>query len=197
MDRIPLPDHASGPAWPQLAPPLDWEHLFRQHGHWLRTVIRARCISRDEVDELFQDVALAAVAGIGSLRCADRIAPWLYRIAIHCCLVHRRRAGRQRRRWGELVRRRCDEVEWGRSGPAADPLEWVLVEERKELIREAMRQLPERDAEILMLKYGHGWTCRDLSEHLGIGVPAVEARLHRARQRLRGLLTVQRIDWEF
>ena len=36
-----------------------------------------------------------------------------------------------------------------------------------------------------MLKYNEDWSYHALAEHLGISHSAVEARLHRARQRLR------------
>jgi RNA polymerase sigma-70 factor (ECF subfamily) len=45
--------------------------------------------------------------------------------------------------------------------------------------------LSPRDAEILLLKYTEDWSYRELAAHLGISESAVEARLHRARGRLR------------
>ena len=60
-----------------------------------------------------------------------------------------------------------------------------MAKERSALVRAAVDQLPERDAEMLMLKYGEGWSCREMAERLGISVVAVESRLHRARERLR------------
>ncbi len=69
-----------------------------------------------------------------------------------------------------------------------DPLDWLIQDERKTLIRQALERLPRRDAEILMLKYTENWSYRELAEHLGIGESAIEARLHRARKRLRGMM---------
>ena len=46
-----------------------------------------------------------------------------------------------------------------------------------------------RDAEILLLKYTEDWSYRQLASRLGITKVAVEARLHRARQRFRAELT--------
>ena len=68
---------------------------------------------------------------------------------------------------------------------AADPLEWLVTAERQRLIRAALERLARRDAEILLLKYTEDWSYRDLAVHLGISESAVEARLHRARTRLR------------
>ena len=56
------------------------------------------------------------------------------------------------------------------------------------LVRQAIATLHRRDAEILLLKYTEDWSYRQLSQHLGISPSAVEARLHRARGRMRTAL---------
>jgi RNA polymerase sigma factor (sigma-70 family) len=45
--------------------------------------------------------------------------------------------------------------------------------------------MPKRDAELLLLKYTEDWSYRQLADHLGISTSAVEARLHRAREKMR------------
>ena len=55
-------------------------------------------------------------------------------------------------------------------------------------MRRALARLPKRDAEILLLKYTEEWSYRELAEHLGLSTSAVEARLHRARQKMRRAL---------
>jgi RNA polymerase sigma-70 factor (ECF subfamily) len=70
-----------------------------------------------------------------------------------------------------------------------EPLDWLLHDERRDLVRTALERLPRRDAEILQLKYSENWSYRVLAEHMGISESAVEARLHRARSRLRATLS--------
>jgi len=69
-----------------------------------------------------------------------------------------------------------------------DPLDWLLADERKAMVRQALQQLPRRDAEVLLLKYSEDWSYRQMAEHLGVSESAVEARLHRARQKMRSEL---------
>ena len=57
--------------------------------------------------------------------------------------------------------------------------------ERATKIQQALQSMHRRDKEILLFKYEHGWSYREIAEHLGVSHSAVEARLHRARQRLR------------
>jgi RNA polymerase sigma factor (sigma-70 family) len=162
---------------------IDWQAALAQHDRWLRTVALARVREPQAVDEVMQEVALAAVKQAAPLVDAGKVAPWLYRLAVLQALLYRRKCGRRRRlndRYGEQVRNGDGEV----SG-APDPLGWLIAEERRALIRRALAQIARRDAEILLLKYTEGWSYYQMAAHLGISHAAVEARLHRARSRLR------------
>lgn len=159
--------------------PIDWASALARHDRWLRTVVAARLGERQAVDEVLQEVSLAAVRARTAVDPA-RVAGWLYRLAIRKTLLFRRARGRQHKLAGRYAQKVRDGGE-----AARDPLGWLLLDERSALVREAMGRLPERDAEILMLKYTENWSCRDLAQHLGHSEAAIESRLHRARRRLR------------
>ena len=74
-----------------------------------------------------------------------------------------------------------------------DPLQWLLADERGQQSAAALATMAARDAEILLLKYAEEWSYHDIARHLGISHSAVEARLHRARQRLREVLTATNV----
>ena len=78
-------------------------------------------------------------------------------------------------------------------GSPPDPLDWLLADERRQMIRLALARLPERDAEMLLLKYTENWSYHQIAAHLGVSHSAVEARLHRARRRLRGELAALKV----
>jgi RNA polymerase sigma-70 factor (ECF subfamily) len=61
-------------------------------------------------------------------------------------------------------------------------------------LQAAMRQLPERDRELLALRYGADLTGAQIADVLGQRTSAVEVALHRALQRLRGILDPQAAD---
>jgi RNA polymerase sigma-70 factor (ECF subfamily) len=71
---------------------------------------------------------------------------------------------------------------------AFDPLQWLMNRERAVVVRAALAGLKEEDREIMLLKYAESWSYGQIAEHLGVSHSAVEARLHRARQRLRKLI---------
>ena len=174
------------------APTIDWSAALVEHERWLRTVIFTRVGEPQAVDEVLQEVSLAAVRSRAPLHDAGKVAPWLYRLAVRQSLLYRRKQGRRRKLVGRFAERFRPTEQDVRT---ADPLDWLLAEERRRLVQVAMSRLTRREAEILLLKYTEGWSYHDLVRHLGIGHSAVEARLHRARARLRGeLLALEVIE---
>lgn len=169
---------------------IDWDDQLRRHDRWLRLVVLARTRERQAVDEVMQEVSLAAVEQKAPVSDPSRVASWLYRLAVLKSLLHRRGLGRKNKLEGRYADRlRVHEPD--RVGP--DPLSWLLDAERHQLVRDALARLPPRDAEVLILKYAEGWSYRELADHLGQSEPAIESRLHRARQRLRQELTAARV----
>jgi RNA polymerase sigma-70 factor (ECF subfamily) len=169
---------------------VDWIDQLDKHVRWLRTVILARCGESQAVDEIFQDVAAAAVRQQAPLRDESKIGPWLYQLAVRQSLMFRRRMGRQRR----LLRNYADRVApaWNERA-SIDPLHWLLADEQRQQIRIALGRLPNREAEMLLLKYTEGWSYQQIADHLGMTHSAVESRLHRARERLRRELVKQNV----
>jgi RNA polymerase sigma-70 factor (ECF subfamily) len=165
---------------------VNWVAAVDEHRRWLRTVVLARVGEPAAADDVMQEIATAAITKGHQLRDPTRVAPWLYRLAIMTALQYRRRQGRRRK----LIERFVE-----RSPPTdadtreRDPLHWLLADERKSLVRAALKQLPKRDAEILLLKHTEDWSYRELADKLGLSESAVEARLHRARQKMRRVLT--------
>jgi RNA polymerase sigma factor (sigma-70 family) len=161
---------------------IDWQRVLAEHERWLRTVIYTRVGEPQAVDEVMQEVSLAAVRQKSPITDPEKVSAWLYRLAVMQTLLYRRKQGR-RRKLIDRYAERTQPSEGDNRQP--DPLGWLLSEERRDKVRVALKHLPPRDAEILLLKYTEDWSYRELSERLGISESAVEARLHRARGRLR------------
>jgi RNA polymerase sigma factor (sigma-70 family) len=175
------------PDWDTSASRIDWLAALAEHGRWLRTVALARVGNSHAADEVLQNVAVAAIEHGDRLRDATKVAPWLYRLAVVAALQWRRRQGRSRKLLDRYAAR-VPPTDTDLDEP--DPLDWLLAGEQRKLVRSALRQMPRRDAEILILKYTEDWSYRQLAEHLGLSTSAVEARLHRARHKMRRLLLV-------
>jgi RNA polymerase sigma factor (sigma-70 family) len=172
---------------PTSASGIDWRAELAQHDRWLRTVVLARLGERQAVDEVMQEVSLAAVRQKAPLADKSKVAPWLYRLAVMQSLLYRRKQGRSRKLTDRYANRFRPTEQDSRT---SDPLDWLLAEERRRMVRTALERLPPRDAEMLLLKYTEDWNYTQIADHLGTTHGAVESRLHRARKRLRDELAV-------
>jgi RNA polymerase sigma factor (sigma-70 family) len=167
-------------------PAIDWQAALAQHDRWLRTIVLARVRERQAVDDVMQEVALAAVRQAAPLADVAKVAPWLYRLAVRQALLYRRKCGRRRRLQEGYENQQPRHHENGHVNESVlEPLGWLLSDERQALVRQALGRIAARDREILLLKYTENWNYGKIASHLGISHSAIEARLHRARRRLR------------
>jgi RNA polymerase sigma-70 factor (ECF subfamily) len=164
---------------------IDVPAALESHRRWLRTVVWARVNDLHAVDEIMQEVSLAAVRERSLTVDAGCISACLYRVAVRQSLLYRRRMGRDGRRVSRYRDHRRQDDDCATGG---NPLRWLLAEEEMELVRKALCELSAKDRELLLLKYTEDWTCRELAERLGVSVTTVETRLYRARERLRNEL---------
>lgn len=185
-------DNNSAAQPPSISPAIDWPLELQRHGRWLRSVLVIRSRESGVVEELFQEVALAALRDGHTVKENHKAAPWLYRVAVRQALMHRRKRGRERRRISSLTEQASVVTD---DEQTTDPLGWLLADERNRLIRQAVDAIPGKDAEILLLKYSENWSYLQIADHLGVSEQAVDSRLHRARHKLRcRLLQLQVIE---
>lgn len=148
-------------------------------------------MTRSEADaaEISQDTFLSAYQHLAEFRGEAAFGSWVHRIAANNALMRLRRqrvldivsddlAGPEFTDRGNLAE--APESDWSRR---AD--DKVLDEELGRAIQEATDALPEGYREVFLLKDVEGLSYEEISEMVGISVPAVKSRLHRARLALR------------
>jgi RNA polymerase sigma-70 factor, ECF subfamily len=160
--------------------------VYRQATHLVGTAA--------EAEEVVQEVFLAVYEKAHTFRGASAFATWLHRLTANAALSRLRRRKRRpeiamddylpqfREDGHHLVR---PVVDWSSN------LEHGLAEAQiQHLLRQAIELLPPLDKAVLVLSDFEELPNREIGETLGLTVPAVKARLHRARLFLRGQLAV-------
>ncbi len=168
--------------------------MLEQHRSWLRTIIAARMDDSAAADDVFQETLMAALRNSHQLVDRDKLAPWLYRIAVRQALLARRSAGRQRKLVNGYAEAVARITRLSAESSDANPQAWLLRQESISQVRAALRLLPKRDREVLALKYEQDWNYEQISAHLGLTRQAVKFRLLRARKRLRAVLENKHAD---
>jgi RNA polymerase sigma-70 factor, ECF subfamily len=153
--------------------------LVRDHAAAVFALCRA--IVRDPrlAEDLSQDVFTNALGALTRFRGDASPRTWLLRIARNCCLDHLDRARR---------------TPWGRSNTEPDhhpadalaPDDLLSVREDTEL---AMSVLGETERALVVLRFGHGVSYRELAESFGLREGAVRMRVSRALARMHAALT--------
>ena len=178
------------------------DRLLDRHRGRLRRLIAVRLdprlAARVDASDVVQET-LADAAGRLDAYLRERplpFYPWLRQIAWdHMIGTHRQhvRAGRRSVTReeppalpGESVLELADRLLAVSSGPSAT----LRREERRALVRRALDRLPERDREVLVLRYLEQLSTAEAAAVLGISDGAVKLRLLRALQRLREFLEV-------
>ncbi len=155
---------------------------FPEHQAWLRTTLQARLGCAHEVEEVMQEVAIAAATQSAKQQPVERVAPWLYRVALRQMMLFRRKAGRRKRLIENAARLSPETDSHSRT---REPLEWLISLERQKEVQSAMSQMSERDRQLLMLKYVDGLSYGEIAQRIGVTASSVQSRLHRARALLR------------
>jgi RNA polymerase sigma-70 factor (ECF subfamily) len=113
------------------------------------------------------------------------VRPWLYTIATHQAIDAMRRNGRH-----QAVSLDETRVEPGDGDLATllemlesrgpSPLDAASAQERKDLVRASVEQLPDFLRQVLLLAYYQGLKYREIADILEIPVGTVKSRLHAA-----------------
>lgn len=112
--------------------------------------------------------------------------PWLYRVAIRKVFLEKRRRRRQEKREAIAAEDRTAWIHHYRK--MEQPVEMLMEQEKAEQVRAALDLISGKDAEILLLKYAHGWSYQKISENLGLELKKVAGRLRTARSHLKWAL---------
>jgi RNA polymerase sigma-70 factor (ECF subfamily) len=167
------------------------ELVFREYAPRIYNLARRMLGNDADAEDVTQDVLLQVIRKLDTFRGESQISTWLHRVTVNAALAHRqKRATRQKREAGEV-----NEEELGAGGPVNPGKRWnvrpdepVLAAEQTEIIENAIQRLPEPFRDVYVLADVEGLPNSEIGEILGLSVPAVKSRLHRARLRMRDTL---------
>jgi len=132
----------------------------------------------DGVEDVVQDVFLAAYVALGKFRAEARLSTWLAAITVNQCRSHRRRRALRRKFFAKA---RLREDRPGETSPSDQP---TIDKETSAQVRAAVDSLPRKYREVIVLRYLEELPIVEVSEVLGLSRGTVDVRLHRARQHL-------------
>ncbi|HEX4145346.1 MAG TPA: sigma-70 family RNA polymerase sigma factor [Pirellulales bacterium] len=159
--------------------------IYDRYAPLVRAILLDAAGSWTEANDLVQEVFLRAFGRLGQLRRPELLCGWLMGIARREAANHRRHAARGRRLFTPLVDEPADDRLIGGPGDAR-------AVDAIDDIRQAIRELPERERIAIHVHYLCGETVEVARQVLGLSPAGFYKLLERARGRLAASL--QRLD---
>ena len=137
-------------------------------------------VPRSDVEDALQEVFVEVFRSIGKFEGRSAFATWLYRVAVHVAMRHRRKAGKSRAEvQGEASPDHADEAD----GPADS----MLTRERLARTEALLAQLAPKKRAVLVLHDMRGMDAGRIAEVTGSNVLTVRTRLFYARREFENL----------
>lgn len=165
--------------------------LWNQHRRWVAAVLLAHMPrsgvaggGAPELDDLLQEVAVAVVSKISSLRDEAAFKPWLRAVAMSVAKTSGRRTKVRKEGWLRLVgfAGRDPDRERDEPGPSSARAQ-ALADGRR--LMDLAAELPDGYREPLLLKCVQGMSYKQIGEVMGLPDTTIETRIARARRMLR------------
>jgi RNA polymerase sigma-70 factor (ECF subfamily) len=154
------------------------------YGHMVFTTAYRILGNAEDAEDALQEVFLKMLTTwTGQFR-PEAVRNWggyLRGAAVRCAIDLLRRKKRWRREGAELA----EDVA---APPGLDPRTLAIGRQRSRLLRQALAQLPGRDARIFAMRYFEEFSYEEIAAHTGMTANRVGVILHRARKRLEDIL---------
>lgn len=161
------------------------DELLARHEQQIYRCGLRMCGNESDARDILQETLTAAFRSLGDYRGEGALSTWLYQIARSFCIkAHRRRVG-------EPSHTLPLEGAAAQAVPAESsaPDERAQAQEMGHIIQAAMLALPDNAREVIILRDVEGLSASEAAAVIGIDVPALKSRLHRARMELRSHLS--------
>jgi RNA polymerase sigma-70 factor (ECF subfamily) len=165
----------------QEGSPAAFEELVTKYQSKVFSMALSFTRNREAADDLAQEVFLKTYLALPRFHGKSEFGTWLYRISINHIKDYLRKKGRAK----EVSLEDVGEVSFSDKEQTEKAEQEQESENRRHLVREFVRGLPEKYRVILTLRDIQGLAYEQISEVLHLSPGTVDSRLHRARRMLR------------
>lgn len=165
-----------------------FETLVRLHQDRVYDFCVRMLNDREEAFDLTQEIFLSIHQNVDKFRADAKLTTWIFRISRNHCLnrlKYLKRRGRGRsEEFGEVNERAISES----MGGSASPDDAVVKQRERQLVHQAIEELDEEQRSLVVLRDVEGLSYDEIMEITELPEGTVKSRLHRAREKLAGIL---------
>lgn len=165
-----------------------FEILLRRNNQTLYRVIRGYLKDRDEVQDAMQNAYLKAFDKLFQFQGNSSFSTWLIRIGINEALLRLKDMKKGKIVYLNTFLSIKADLLNKISDKQMNPEKAIIRQEEKQLLEQAIDNLPEKYRLIYILKEIEGFDNVQIAESLGLTESNIKVRLHRAKQLLKDSL---------
>ncbi len=155
-----------------------YRSIVEKHQDFVFTIVRRIIATREDAEEVAQDVFVKAYEKLRDFKGEARFSTWLYRIAYNAAISH------TRKRKVEFPAGDDERIDRAAGDEVSNEFHGLSQDEQRRLIHRAMAELPATDSLIVTLFYFHGKELEEIGGIIDMTRNNVKVKLHRIRKRM-------------
>jgi RNA polymerase sigma-70 factor (ECF subfamily) len=165
-----------------------FEQLVRAHQDRVYDFCVRMLNDREEAFDLTQEIFLSIHQNVDKFRADAKLTTWIFRISRNHCLNRLKYLKRRGRGRSDEYGETNEKVISDSMGGSTTPDEVVTRKREKQLVHQAIEELDEEQRSLVVLRDVEGLSYEEIMEITELPEGTVKSRLHRAREKLAGIL---------
>lgn len=141
--------------------------------------------NREEAEEVSQDTFIKAYRSLHNFKGESKFSTWLYKITYNNCMDRVKKISRS------YNTHTIDEVVENRIESTQNVLDSIERDERAQLMKECLNELPEDERTILWMFYYQELSLKEIIDVTSYSQANLKVKLHRARKKLLSIVQLR------
>ena len=153
---------------------IEW--VMEEYGESLKRFIFTYTKNRAQTDDIFQEVLLTVYRKIHTYQGKSSFKNWLYQVTANKCKDYLRSPFHRLITWKEQLKEKPN---------PKTPEHSLLQDEQKQIVIEAIMNLPIKYREVLILQYYKEFSIQEISDLVKVNPSTIKTRIMRAKEKLK------------
>lgn len=155
--------------------------LMEKYRNALTRHVQRMVRQQGEVDDLVQECFIKAFSALNSYSTDYAFSTWLYKIATNHTIDFLRKKKLSTMSIDRPIQTKDGEIEYELPDVSYRPDRHIVEDERRELIQEAISQLPQKYNRVIVMRHQQEKSYEEIARELNLPLGTVKAHIFRAR----------------
>jgi RNA polymerase sigma-70 factor (ECF subfamily) len=158
-----------------------FERIVVLHERLVLRVAQRLLLNGEDAKDAAQEVFIRLHSTLGRFDEEKDLGPWLYRLTVNICRDVMRRSKR------EMPIESAHDA----ANESPDPEQSAMAAQQYQIVLNALRELPEREREVIVLRDLEGRSTREVAEILGSAEATVRSQISTGRVKMKNYVTAR------